>query len=118
MAFYLYRQNPANGLWQQNMPYLLLIEAGTSNLADEKLLSIGGYFDTECKCCGPRWSNATLRADVEDGVWPDDKPSIYYDDGRVVQGDGFWVDQGAADAYAADRCISVTGIANGFEVIR
>src|SRR3990167_7584500 len=60
LKFYEFSQNNSGGSFvvDENLCHRLFIEADTKNIAKEKMLDLGAYFDGEgdCECCGNRWS--------------------------------------------------------------
>ena len=65
MAFFEYGQNNSGGqhVVTDRLCGLVIIEAESASAADDKLLSMGGYFDgvedgMDCECCGDRWNRA------------------------------------------------------------
>lgn len=63
--FYTYHQNNSGGTFvvDKEVTQIVIIEAESAALADEKAESIGIYFngvesDWDCRCCGDRWNTA------------------------------------------------------------
>ena len=60
MSFFSYRQNNTGGSFDTSMGLIVYVEARSAEEADMRAESVGLYFDGrgDCRCCGPRWSNA------------------------------------------------------------
>ena len=62
--FYEFHQNNSGGSFtcNENLAYIVVIEALTPEEANSRAESVGVYFDDEydidCDCCGQRWSRA------------------------------------------------------------
>lgn len=60
MKLFTYYQNNSGGVWQDNMPQVLEVWAGSAKEADILAEQMGAYFDgcdndMDCPCCGDRW---------------------------------------------------------------
>ena len=67
MAIFTFLQNNSGGVYLEDMPVKLTIEARDADEANEKAVAFGVYFDgvesgEDCDCCGDRWTRA-YRAD-------------------------------------------------------
>lgn len=90
--FYRFGQNNPGGFFDG--PQVLIVEASSSQEAEELATEAGVYFDgvasgRDCECCGDRWFRdpdgfATLKeaiASIPDWRTPDEDSSVY----RVVR---------------------------------
>jgi hypothetical protein len=100
--FYNYRQNNSGGSFDlnQDVNYMVIIEAPTAEAANERAESIGIYFNgcdvgRDCSCCGDRWSK----------VFSDDStetPTIY---GEPAQ--DYWFNEHWPSRWGADQAIII-----------
>lgn len=77
MAFFHFSQNNSGGIFKltDTLTCHVIIEADSADDANERILSLGAYFDgvhsgSDCECCGDRWYPA----------WKDDgapEPMVY-----------------------------------------
>lgn len=104
MPFYHFHQNNSGGDFDltDKLTHHVIVEAESAERANNKLESLGGYFDgcadgRDCDCCGDRWYPASGKGDTEPMVYgtkPQDyvkRPHalwaknvvVHYADGRV-----------------------------------
>jgi len=92
MNFYTFEQNNSFGIDIQNsgIGWIVVIEAESSDAANERAESIGIYFNgvaegRDCECCGDRWSRAwegeNPHFKFEAGMW------VHFADGQVKKTD-------------------------------
>lgn len=75
--FFEYDQSNSGGhfLCNNHICHRLFIEADNENIANQKALNLGVYFNgvedgTDCDCCGDRWGGPYERVDLSYGCFP------------------------------------------------
>ncbi|WP_328742941.1 hypothetical protein OG436_29560 [Streptomyces caniferus] len=95
--FYTYDQNNSGGGFDydesRGLGIVVIVEADSASLADDRAEEIGLYFDGEddCDCCGNRWYAASSGGDTV--------PSVY---GTPVQSYAWkwkWAREGFPEAF-------------------
>ena len=109
MPFYHFSQNNSGGAFDltDKLTHHVIVEAESAERANDKLESLGGYFDgcesdRDCPCCGDRWYPAWSSEGCAEPMVYDTKPQdhgkgnnrmlwmepgknvvVHYADGRV-----------------------------------